>query len=171
MATVMMRANDSARVAPDGEMLKLDTLQRDLLCAQIREFLDAAPDSPGRDAFVALTDAVETMEVPPELAPRLDAVVELLLSSGRARHVYGPAAELALSALFQKTSRGKSIAASIHELNGALAKLKGQPLEEISVSLRKPGVYSLTINAGGYRIAVRFAPEGASVESVEVGLG
>ncbi|HXR24903.1 MAG TPA: hypothetical protein VN742_06045 [Candidatus Binataceae bacterium] len=166
-----MHADDGARVAPDGEVLKLDTLQRDLLCAQIREFLAAAPDSPGREAFVALNDAVEKMEVPPELAPRLDAIVELLLSSGRARQMYGPAAELALTALFQKTSRGKTIAASIHELNGALAKLKGQPLEEISAALRKPGVYSLTINAGGYRIAIRFAPEGAGVESVEVGLG
>ncbi len=166
-----MHTNDNGRVAPDGEALKLDTLQRDLLSAQIRDFLAAAPESSGREAFVALKDAVETMEVPPELAPRLDAIVELLLSSGRARHMYGPAAELALSALFQKTSRGKTIAASIQELNGALAKLKGRPLEEISASLRKPGVYALTINAGGYRIAVRFAPEGASVESVEVDLG
>jgi hypothetical protein len=166
-----MHANDDGGFALDGETLKLDTLQRDLLSAQIRDFLAAAPDSPGREAFVALKDAVETMEVPPELAPRLDAIVELLLSSGRARQMYGPAAELAMSALFQKTSRGKTIAASIHELNGALAKLKGQPLEEISASLRKPGVYALTINAGGYRIAVRFAPAGASVESVEVDLG
>ena len=166
-----MQTNDDGGAALDGEALKLDTLQRDLLSAQIREFLAAAPDSPGREAFVALKDAVETMEVPPELAPRLDAIVELLLSSGRARQMYGPAAELALAALFLKTSRGKAIAASIHELNGALAKLNGQPLEEISASLRKPGVYGLTINAGGYRIAVRFAPEGASVESVEVGAG
>jgi hypothetical protein len=168
---VKTHANARARVAPDGEVLKVDALQRDLLCAQIREFLAAAADSPGREAFVALQGAVEKMEVPPELAPRLDAVVELLLSSGRARQMYGPAAELALTALFQKTSRGKSIAASIHELNRALAKLAGEPLEETSASARKPGVYTLTIKAGGHRVAIRFAPDGAGVDSVEVEVG
>jgi len=166
-----MHADDSSVVTSESDALKLDTLQRDLLLAQIRDFVAAAPESPGRDAFVALNDAVEKMEVPAELAPRLDAIVELLLSSGRARHMYGPVAELALYALFQKTPRGKAIAASIHELNGALARLKGEPLEEISASLRKPGVYILTIKAGGYRVALRFAPDGAGVDSVEVDAG
>jgi len=167
----MEASNEEIRDTLDDGALKLDTLQRDLLSAQIRDFIAAAPESPARDAFVALKDAVEAMEVPAELAPRLDTVIELLLSSGRARRLYGPAAELAISGLFLKTSRGKSIAASLKDLNGAFKKLRGQPLEEISVSLKKPGVYALTINAGGYRIAFRFSPEGASVESVEVGLG
>jgi hypothetical protein len=166
-----MEASNEIPDAANLEALKLDTLQRDLLTAQIRDFLAAAPQSPVRDAFVELKDAVETMEVSAELAPRLDTIVELMLSSGRARRLYGPAAELAIAGLFQKTSRGKAIAASLKDLNGAFKKLKGQPLEEISVSLKKPGVYALTLNAGGYRIAFRFAPEGASVESIEVGLG
>lgn len=166
-----MQANSETHPAPESETLKLDVLQRDVLSAQIRDFLAATPESPGRDAFVTLKNAVETMEVAAALAPRLDAIVELVLSSGRARKMYGPAAELAMAALFQKTSRGKAIAASTYELNAALKKLKGQPLEEISASLKKPGVYALTINAGGYRIAIRFAPEGASVESVELNLG
>jgi len=166
-----MQANSETDAAPEGETLKLDALQRDVLSAQIRDFLAATPESAGREPFVALKDAVETMEVPAALAPRLDAIVELVLSSGRARRIYGPAADLSMAALFQKTSRGKAIAGSLHELNAALKKLKGQPLEEISASLRKPGVYALTINAGGYRIAIRFAPEGASVESVELNLG
>ncbi|HTY54545.1 MAG TPA: hypothetical protein VMB26_05070 [Candidatus Binataceae bacterium] len=171
MAIVITHTSNQSPTPSEDEALKLDTLQRDLLSAQISDFLKAAPPSAGRDAFEALKDAVEAMEVPAELAPRLDTVIELLLSSGRARRVYGPAGELAISSLFQKTSRGKTIASSVSELNGALKKLKGQPLEEISASLKKPGVYTLTINAGGYRIAVRFAPEGASVESVELGLG
>ncbi len=151
--------------------LKLDDLQRDLLSAQIRDFISAAAYSPDRDAFIALKHAVDSAEVPPELTTRLDAIVDLLLTTGRARQVYGPAAELSLAALFQKTPRGKAIAASVAELNGALAKLKGQTIEEVSVSMRKPAVYLLTIQAGGYRIATRFAPEGASVDSVELDLG
>ena len=166
-----MHADNSAQAASRDGALSLDELQRDLLSAQIRDFIAAAPESAARDAFAALNDAVEKMEVPAELAPRLDVIVEMLLSSGRIRRMHGPAAELALSALFQKTQRGKAIAASTRELNRALARLKNEPLEEISASVLKPGVYALTIRAGGYRIALRFAPDGASVDSIELGLG
>jgi hypothetical protein len=111
------------------------------------------------------------MEVAPELVPAMGAIVEVALSTGRIRNMFGPAAELALAALFRKTPRGEAIAGSLNELNRALAKLKDQPLGEISAALRKPGVYTLSIASGEYRIVVRFDHDGAAVESVETGGG
>jgi hypothetical protein len=162
---------DENRHAASAEALKLDELQRDMLVSLIQSFIAAAPSSAGREAYAALEDAVARMEVPRELVPSMGAIVEVALSTGRIRNAFGPAAELALSALFRKTPRGEAIAGSLGELNRALAKLKDHPLGEISAALRKPGVYTLSIASGEYRIIVRFDHDGAAVESVETGAG
>jgi len=159
------------RAAAAGETLKLDQLQRDLLSSLIGDFIAAAPQAAGREAYRALEDAVAKMEVPQDLVPSIGAIAEVALSTGRVRSAFGPAAELALLALFRKTPRGEAIARSLHELNRALAKLKDQPLAEIGAALRKPGVYTLTIGSGEYRIVVRFDQDGAAVESIETGAG
>ncbi|HVB82730.1 MAG TPA: hypothetical protein VNE82_22610 [Candidatus Binataceae bacterium] len=165
-----MHSNENQR-ASTAEALELDELQRDLLSSLIGDFIAAAPQAAGREAYVALENAVAKMELPPELVPSVGAIAEVALSTGRVRSAFGPAAELALVALFRKTPRGQAIAGSLHELNRALARLKGQPLGEIGAALRKPGVYTLTIASGEYRIVVRFDHDGAAVESVETGAG
>jgi hypothetical protein len=160
---------DENQPADAAESLKLDPLQRDLLLSLIGDFVAAAPQSAGREAYLALEEAVVKMELPAELVPAAGAIVEVALSTGRLRNAFGPAAELALMALFRKTPRGETIAGSLHELNRALAHLKGHPLGEIGAALRKPGVYTLTIASGEYRIVVRFDHDGAAVESLETG--
>ncbi|HEY2524276.1 MAG TPA: hypothetical protein VGI29_04400 [Candidatus Binataceae bacterium] len=152
-------------------VLNLDELQRDLVLSLVQSFAAAGPQSGGRGTYAALEDAVATMKVPQELVPPLSAIVEVALSTGRVRNAFGPAAELSLTALLKKTPRGETIGASFGELNRALAKLKGRPLNEISAALRKPGAYTLTIAAGEYRIVVRFDHDGAAVESVETESG
>lgn len=152
-----------------AEALKLDELQRDLLFSLIGDFVVAAPQAAGREAYLALEAAVAKMEVPPDLVPSIGAIAEVALSTGRVRSTFGPAAELSLLALFRKTPRGEAIARSLYELNRALAKLRDQPLAEIGAALRKPGVYTLTIGSGECRIVVRFDHDGAAVESVETG--
>ncbi len=162
---------DENHCTASAEALRLDELQRDLLSSLIQSFIDAAPQSAAREAYAALLDAAAKMEVTAELVPAMGAIVEVALSTGRIRNTLGPAAELALAALFRRTPRGEAIAGSLHELNRALAKLKDQPLGEISAALRKPGVYTLSIASGEYRIVIRFDHDGAAVESVEAGGG
>ncbi len=164
-----MHRHEPQRAA--AEALKLDELQRELLFSLIGDFVGAAPQAAGREAYLALEAAVAKMEVAAELVPSIGAIAEVALSTGRVRSIFGPAAELALLALFRKTPRGEAIARSLHELNRALAKLKDQPLAEIGAALRKPGVYTLIIGSGEYRIVVRFDHDGAAVESVETGAG
>ena len=154
-----------------GESLTLDTLQRDVLVPQIQAFLDATNDPQAREVYLALKTAIESLEVPPDLLLRLGAIVEVALTSGRIRRLFGPAAELSLNALFLKTPRGREVAISLAELNKALARLKGQTVEQITSSQRSPGAYSLTLKTSNCQIVIRFEQTGVRVESLEVDLG
>ena len=153
-----------------GESLTLDTLQRDVLVPQIQAFLDATTDPQAREVYLTLEKAIESLEVPPDLQPRLGAIVEVALTSGRIRRLFGPAAELSLNALFLKTPRGREVAISLAELNKALATLKGQTVEQITSTQRSPGAYSLTLKTSGCQIVIRFEQAGVRVESLEVDL-
>jgi hypothetical protein len=160
----------SARDDNPADPIALDQLQRDVLLPQIQAFIEAAADPAAREVYSALKDAVALGQVPAGLQARLGAVVEIALSSGRVRKLFGPAAELALNALFQKTPRGREIGQSMREVNTALARLVGQPIEEIAASLKSPGSYALTLKTSGYQIVVRFEQTGVRVESIEVAL-
>jgi hypothetical protein len=153
-----------------GESITLDTLQRDILIPQIQAFLDATNDPQAREVYLALKSAIETLEVPAELQLRLGAIVEVALTSGRVRRLFGPAAELSLNSLFTKTPRGRDTAKSLAELNKALASLKGQTVEQITATQRSPGSYSLTLKTSGCQIVIRFEQSGVRVENLEVDL-
>jgi hypothetical protein len=153
-----------------GESITLDTLQRDILIPQIQAFLDATNDPQAREVYQALKSAVESLEVPPDLQLRLGAIVEVALTSGRVRRLFGPAAELSLNALFTKTPRGREVAQSLAELNKALASLKGQTVEQITTTQRAPGAYSLTLKTSNCQVVIRFEQSGVRVESLEVDL-
>ena len=154
--------------APD-EPLKLDRLQRDILAPQIASFLAAAPDTATRAPYLALRDAVDDLEIPPELAARLGAIAEVLLTSGRVRNLYGPGAELSLWSLFQRTPRGREVAASVEVANAALKRLAGAQIESISTIARGPGAYALIIKTGELQMVVRFEAAGIRLENVELG--
>ena len=154
---------------PSDEALTLDDLQRDLLLPELDTFLAAAPDGAGRESYLALRAAINALSVPVELAGRLELVIELLLTSGKARRTYGPAADLSLWALFQKTPRGRALFDSVATLNTALKRLEGQTLEFVSAVARAPGAYSITLKSAELQLVLRFDSAGARVESVDVG--
>lgn len=164
-------ANSAHVKAAAAEPLRLDTLQQGLLKPRIESFLAAASDEPSRIAWRELSEAVENLAVPSPLAGRLAALLEVTLAGGRLRREASPGAETSLASLYQKTPRGREIAASVGSLNKALAELKGHTIESMSASLRGPGSYALTIRTGALQIVIRLQDSGAGVESVEVGLG
>jgi len=161
-----MVARDAAK---SDEPLKLDRLHRDILAPQLDVFIAAAPDATARAPYEALRAALDTLEVPPELAARLGAIAELAITSGRVREAYGPGAELALWALYQKTPRGREIAESVVELNAAMKPLAGQAIEGVTAISRAPGAYALTIKTDQCQMVIRFEPAGVRIESLEVG--
>src|SRR6202158_6340684 len=119
-----------------GESITLDSLQHDILIPQIQAFLDATNEPEAREVYLALKTAIDTLEVPADPQARPGAIVEVALTSGRVRRLFGPGAELSLNSLFMKTPRGREVAASLAELNKALATLKGQAIETVSAAAR-----------------------------------
>ena len=162
-----MASDDQPKPA---ESLTLDTLQRDVLVPQIQAFLDATTDPQAREVYLTLKTAIEALEIPADLQPRLGAIVEVALTSGRVRRLFGPAAELSLNVLFTKTPRGREVAQSLSELNKALASLKGQTVEQITSSQKSPGAYSLTLKTTNCQLVIRFEQSGVRVESLELDL-
>ncbi len=155
----------------DDTPLTLDDLQRQVVLQQIALFAQANPDPQAQQDYVALADAVERLEVPAAMVPRLTAILEVSLSGERIRRTSGPGAHLALVALFQKTPRGKELAAQLAALNAALAQLKDQQIAELSAAQRGPGIYTLTVATRRCRMVIRFEPDGVRVESLDVGSG
>jgi hypothetical protein len=153
-----------------SESLRLDQLQHDILVPQLEAFLAAAPDAEARAPYRALREAIDALEVPAELAARLGAITEVLLTSGRVRNFYGPGAELSLWSLFQRTPRGREITNSIEAANAAFKRLVGQPIENISAIARGPAAFALTIKTAEVQVVVRFEPGGVRLENVEVGV-
>ncbi len=164
----MADGDDAPDAAPS---VTLDTLQRDILVPQIQAFLDATTDPQAREVYLGLKDAIEKLEVPPDLQTRLGAIVEVALTSGRVRRLFGPGAELSLNSLFMKLPRGREVAQSLAELNKALAELKGQTVEQVSAAQRAPGAYALTLKTSAGQLVIRFEQAGVRVESLEVDLG
>ena len=148
--------------------MELDELQRDLLIPQIDAFLAVAPDGLARADYQALREAIAVRDVPDALAERLGALIDVLLSSGRARDAHGPAAEISLWALLQKTPRGRALVASVASVNAALKPLENQTLEFVRVTARGPGAYSLTLKTAELNLVLRFEAAGVRVESVEL---
>jgi len=151
------------------EPLRLERLHRDILAPQLDAFIAAAPDPAARAPYEVLRTALDTLEIPAELTARLGVIAELAITSGRVRSANGPGAELALWALYQKTPRGREIAASVAALNAALKPLEGQTIESLGAITRAPGAYALTIRTSQCELVIRFEPAGARLESVEVG--
>jgi hypothetical protein len=149
--------------------LTLDDLQRQVLLQQIALFAEANPDPHAQQDYQALAEAAARMEIPAAMLPRLSAILEISLGGDRIRRTSGPGAHLALMALFQKTPRGKALAAEVSALNSALAQLKNQQLTEISAAQRGPGTYTLTLGTPACRMVIRFEPSGVRVESLDVG--
>jgi len=149
--------------------LTLDDLQRQVLLQQIVLFAQANPDPQAQQDYQALGEAVARMEIPAAMLPRLSAILEIALSGDRIRRTSGPGAHLALMALFQKTPRGRALAAEVSALNSALAQIKNQQLTEVTAAQREPGTYTLTLGTPGCRIVIRFEPRGVRVESLDIG--
>jgi hypothetical protein len=137
---------------------------------ELQAFVQALGGQPARGEYQQLLDCLDKGSVEGEQIARLESFLELCLTTGRVRQRQGQHAEDAFRRLFAKTPRGAALEASAGEVTKALASLKGQTIEEITVSLVRPGTYRVVLEAGQNRISVGFAPAGAHVESLEVTL-
>ena len=101
-------------------------------------------------------------------AQALEEIIELGLSTGRIRGVYGPEGEQAALKTYRKLPRGKELSESTRDVTGALGALEGKTLEHVKVQAAGPGAYLLSIGVEGLDLTVRLDRSGARLHSVGV---
>jgi len=125
-------------------------------------------DDERRGRLADLVAAVQDGELGDEDAQALEELIELGLSTGRIRSVYGPEGEQAALKTFRRLPGGRALADSAAEVTDALAALEGRQLERVQVQSTGPGSYLLSLGVDGLELSIRLDRAGARVHSVGV---
>jgi len=147
--------------------LALDAAQSEVVLREI-EALSASLPPDARARYTPLVQAVAAGEVEEELLPLLSEVLDLSLSTGRARRLHGAEGEQALLRLFRQTPRGLALARTVEGANRALSALTGKVVQGLSFTPRAPGAFRLEISTEGCQVTLEIDRSGVTVDSVEV---
>jgi hypothetical protein len=134
--------------------------------AEAQAVLAMVQDERRRLRLADLVAAVDEGAVAGKDADALAELLELGLSTGRVRAVYGPEGEQAALALFRRLPLGKELTQTTRDLNEALAALQGKRVEKVSVNAVGPGEYGVTISTEDYEVVLRLGRAGARLAAI-----
>jgi hypothetical protein len=126
-------------------------------------------DPAARAEYDGLSRALAAGEVGDEHLGALQRVLELGLRTGRVRRIHGALAEAALVRVFQGTPKGQAAAQAAGEVNAALEALAGHALERLTLGVRGPGAYTLTLETGAATLTIEMGAAGVAIKDVSVG--
>lgn len=139
---------------------------REVARAEAQAVLAMVQDEGRRSKIADVVAAVDEGVVEGADADALAELLELGLSTGRVRALYGPGGEQAALGLFRRLPLGKGIAETTRELNEALSALEGRTIEKLTVNAVGPGEYGVTVSTDDFEIALRLGKAGARVASI-----
>jgi hypothetical protein len=125
-------------------------------------------DPERRGRLADLIAAVQDGELGDDEAQALEEILDLGLTSGRIRSVYGPEGEQAALKTFRRLPGGRALTDSAAEVSDALSALGGKTLDDVKVQVAGPGSYLVTLAVDGLELSVRLDRAGARVHSVGV---
>jgi len=125
-------------------------------------------DGERRGRLADLVAAVQEGELGEDEAQALEELIELGLTTGRIRAVYGPEGEQAALKTYRRLPGGRELADSAREVTSALEALEGKTLERVSVQSSGPGAFVVTIAVDGLELSVKLDSTGARIHSVGV---
>jgi hypothetical protein len=134
--------------------------------AEAQAVLAMVVDEGRRLKLADVVAAIDDGEIEGAEADALAELLELSLSTGRVRAVYGPEGEQAALGLFRRLPLGKELTETTRELNEALKALEGRTIEKVFVSAVGPGEYGVTVSTEDFEIALRLGKAGARVASI-----
>jgi hypothetical protein len=152
-------AETAVKLAPEAAEVALGETQAVLALVQ---------DEERRGRLADLVAAIGEGELGEDEAQALEEIIELGLSTGRIRGLYGPEGEQAALKTYRKLPGGKELSTSAREVTQALAALEGKTLESIGVQSAGPGAYLVSIGVDGLELSVRLDRSGARLHSVGV---
>lgn len=153
--------------APTVTPIELDTDERELVGLDLEALLPTL-DGERHDRYATLRDAVAAGQVPPELIPALESLLELTLQTARARARYRAEGEQTLTGLYRRTPGGRQLSGHLGQINEALKSLAGQTIDTMSVRMRTVGHFTLTIQTDATTITLAARPDSIDVESISV---
>jgi RecA/RadA recombinase len=125
-------------------------------------------DGERRARLADLVAAVQEGELGDDEAQALEELIELGLTTGRIRSVYGPEGEQAALKTFRRLPGGRELADGARDVTDALAALEGKTLERVSVQSSGPGAFVVSIGVEGLELTVKLDRSGARIHSVGV---
>jgi hypothetical protein len=134
--------------------------------AEAQAVLSMVQDEQRRVRLADVVAAVDEGSVSGRDADALAELLELGLSTGRMRAVYGPEGEQAALALFRRLPLGKELTQTTRDLNEALEALAGKTVERLSVNVVGPGEYGVTISTEDYEVVLRLGRAGARLATI-----
>ena len=134
--------------------------------AEAQAVLSMMQDETRRLRLADVVAAVDGGEVEGPDADALAELLELGLSTGRVRAIYGPEGEQAALALFRRLPLGKELTQSARDLNDALGALEGRTIERLSVNAVGPAEYAVTISTEDYEVVLRLGRAGARLATI-----
>ena len=134
--------------------------------AEAQAVLSMVQDETRRLRLADVVAAVDGGEVEGADADALAELLELGLSTGRVRAIYGPEGEQAALALFRRLPLGKELTQSARDLNDALGALEGRTIERLSVNAVGPAEYAVTISTEDYEVVLRLGRAGARLATI-----
>ena len=134
--------------------------------AEAQAVLSMVQDETRRARLADVVAAVDDGEVGGDDADALAELLDLGLTTGRVRALYGPDGEQAAVALFRRLPLGKELTDSARELTEALGALEGRRIERVTVNAVGPGEYGVTISTEDFEVVLRLGRAGARLATI-----
>ena len=125
-------------------------------------------DGERRGRLADLVAAVQDGELGEDEAQALEELIELGLTTGRIRSVYGPEGEQAALKTYRRLPAGRELTDGARDVTQALEALEGKTLERVSVQSNGPGAFVVSIAVDGLELTVKLDRAGARIHSVGV---
>jgi hypothetical protein len=136
--------------------------------AEAQAVLALVQDTERRGRLADLVAAVQDGELGDDEAQALEELIELGLTSGRIRSIYGPEGEQAALKTFRRLPSGRALSESAADVSEALSSLEGKQLEHVKVQSTGPGAFLVTLGVEGLELSVRLDRAGARIHTVGV---
>ncbi|HEY2073616.1 MAG TPA: hypothetical protein VGG88_08580 [Gaiellaceae bacterium] len=125
-------------------------------------------DGERRGRLADLVAAVQDGELGEDEAQALEELIELGLTTGRIRSIYGPEGEQAALKTYRRLPAGRELADGARDVTDALAALEGKTLERVSVQSSGPGSFLVSVAVDGLELSIKLDRAGARIHSVGV---
>jgi hypothetical protein len=125
-------------------------------------------DGERRGRLADLVAAVQDGELGDDEAQALEELIELGLTTGRIRSVYGPEGEQAALKTYRRLPAGRELTDGARDVTQGLEALEGKTLDRVSVQSSGPGAFVVSIAVDGLELTVKLDRAGARIHSVGV---